>query len=147
MPLPADYSIVQIDSLPRLLDLVAVIRRDDTEMDIDRLGPYLEQWDDVYIGVVYHKRKPVGYAAWVQFDTRVLLDSIMVLKQHRNRGLGFHLMSAGFEHFGDVFYTLKVNNPAARRFYLRHGWRVLGVGYDVLGFNEDVEFLGKGTQQ
>lgn len=66
-----------------------------------------------------------------------VLTELAVLPEHRNRGLGARLHDAvleGLPHRRAALST-QVGNAGAKRFYARHGWRVLipGMGFGVGG--------------
>lgn len=85
----------------------------------------------------------LGFSDWhPTSETGVLLAAIYVLPDHQGRGTGSRLLRAGLERFPSARkFSLRVerDNPAARRFYEAHGFRVSG------GFVEDL--LGHRTHE
>jgi ribosomal protein S18 acetylase RimI-like enzyme len=77
--------------------------------------------------VIYRDGQLIGYLLAQKDPTEALADILRlgIRPGHQCKGLGSQLLKEALEAFDDVILTVRKDNRALR-FYLRHGFRIIG---------------------
>lgn len=91
---------------------------------------FSEHFDPDQITVVLRESQPIGYVQVEKHSYVLYIRMLLLAPEHQKKGLGANLLkwiisSASKQHLGVKLQVFKINAPA-RRFYERHGFKVVG---------------------
>jgi GNAT superfamily N-acetyltransferase len=138
-----DLVDIKVDkTLPRVLEIVDILKNDNSEADVSDFSDWISEWDNITFVLALFKNRVIGFGILVNDSEAPLLDVLYVLPKYRSKGIGTKLVDKCKEIHTPL--TLVANSNNAIRFYERSGFINKGVVYHMLGYGEHATALTYG---